>query len=313
MRPTLLFVSLPVLLVSAAFCQVESSTPRPAATVSRMTLDLNETPLRRALDLVLAGTGMSYTLEEGIPDVPVTVNLQDVPLRTAIKRIVANAASQVSGLTVDLKETPWRIVRGAPTAGQFRGPRTRVALDVYDVPLREAIDRVFADTDSYCVVDANVPDVPVSLRFEGVTLHSGACLITGAAWEKGVPVTLKRSGPNYELALAKVGPAYTEASRNLTGPKARSRSDLKLYYMPLRKAVRTIPAKPGTQLLVEHNVPDVRLRMRMRNLSTQAAVSQLVAVASLRAPGVSYVKSGNVYVIYRPSSSVRETRTTASQ
>ena len=63
-----------------------------------------------------------------------------------------------------------------------------------------------------------------------------------------------------------------------------------------------------TQLLVEPNVPDVRLRLRVRNLSTESAVSQLVAVSSLRAPGITYVRSGNVFVICRPMAPVTETR-----
>lgn len=298
-------------LGAASAAQDEPARPRPAAAVSRMTLDLNDTPLRRSLELVLQGSGIQVQVDPAVADVPVTISLRDVPLRTAVKQIVATAASRQPGLAADLSGAPWRVVRGGPSARLYRGPRSRVALDVTDVPLREAVDRLFAETDSHCVVDANVPDVPVSLKFQGVTLHSGACLVTGAAWAKGVPLSLKRSGDNYQLSVSRVGPEYQQASRNLTGSKPKGRSDLRLYYLPLRQAVRTIPARPGTQLLVEHNVPDVRLRLRLRNLNTESAVSQLCAVTSLQAPGVSYVKSGNVYVIYRPTPAAGELRTTA--
>lgn len=307
MRSLCALLILPLLPAPAARAQAETAAPA-AAAVTRTTLDLQQIPLRRGLELMLQKTSREVQVEEGVPDVPVTVSLQDVPLRTAVKRVVAAAGASVPGLGVDFSGTTWKIGRGLHAQQAFRGPATRVALDVMDVPLREAVDRLFASTDSYCLVDANVPDVPVSVKFQNVSLDSGAWLLLGAAWSHGVPLDLKRSGPNYQVGVSRVGPAYERASRNLTTARPK-RGDMRLHYVPLRKAAAMIPARPGTRVLVDRGVPDVRVRMGLRNLRPETAVSQLVAVSSLRVPQISYVRSGNVFVIYRTGTPAAEQRT----
>jgi hypothetical protein len=278
-----------------------------------MTVELRQVPLRRSLALVLQGAGVQCDVDSSVPDVPVTLDLHDVPLRTAVKRIVGAASAAQPSLSVDFSGSSWRVVRGAAHARSFRGPNTKVTLDVMDTSLREAVDRLFAETDSYCAVDANVPDVPVSVKFQNVSLDSGMWLVLGAAWSKGVPLGLNRRGPNYEMSVTRVGPAYELASRHLAPPVHPKRADMKLYYVPIREAVKIIPALPGTRVVVDRSVPDVRLRMRLRNLRPDTAVSQVVAVSSLRVPGITYVRSGNVYVIYRPTSPVRDPARSASR
>jgi hypothetical protein len=308
MRTLTASLCLAALFSAAGVCQAQ--TP---ARPGRMTVELRQVPLRRSLALVLQGTGVQCDVDSAVPDVLITLDLHDVPLRTAVKRIVGSAGSIQPGLAVDFSGASWRVVRGTAHPRAFRGPNTKVALDVMDVSLREAIDRLFAETDSFCAVDANVPDVPVSVKFQNVSLDSGMWLVLGAAWSKGVPLGLKRSGANYQMSVTRLGPAYELASRHLAPPAHPKRADMKLYYVPIREAVKIIPALPGTRVVVDRSVPDVRLRMRLRNLRPDTAVSQVVAVSSLRVPGITYVRSGNVYVIYRPTAPAHDTARTAAR
>jgi hypothetical protein len=302
MRYLLVLLSLVVPLPAAAAAQ-EPAPASPAGGAAprqgRVTLELSGVPLRKLLDLVSQGTGVRYEVEGGIPDPPLDLSVRAVPVEEAVRRILRAAAPKVGPL--ELHPDPEdaglvRVRRAASRAARFQGPRQRVSLRVHELPLRAAVERLTRDRDVWCAVDPNVPDVPVTTVFSNVSLESGVWLLAGAASEHGPRLAIRREGVNFALAIERPASTGSSAQTARAGWRGSRLVNLNLKYTPLRKALGA--AGPGIRFRVEPDVPDVRVTLRLRNLTPDAAVRQIVGVASLQARGVSFTRSGDVYVVH---------------
>ena len=79
---------------------VAADQPREKANPPkrRVSLDLRDTPFREAIGQIFAGTELKYTIEPGVPSVPVTINVRDLSISAALRLLVRLAASQAPGL-----------------------------------------------------------------------------------------------------------------------------------------------------------------------------------------------------------------------
>src|SRR5205807_9186720 len=62
-------------------------------------LDAHDLPFREAMAQLCAGTGQQFTVDPGVPDVPVTIRMRDVPLKAAVRTLTRLAAGRAPGLT----------------------------------------------------------------------------------------------------------------------------------------------------------------------------------------------------------------------
>jgi type II secretory pathway component GspD/PulD (secretin) len=69
----------------------------------KVSVDLHNTPLRKAIEKLFEGTGLQYAIEPAVPDVPITLTLKDTPFRDAVSRLVRIANVQAPGLTYALE------------------------------------------------------------------------------------------------------------------------------------------------------------------------------------------------------------------
>jgi hypothetical protein len=79
------------------------AAPRPAfaqEAEKKVTLNLKDVPLRSAIDALFQGTGLQYSVDPNVPNVPVTLNIRDVGLQPALRILIRQAAVAVPGLTV---------------------------------------------------------------------------------------------------------------------------------------------------------------------------------------------------------------------
>jgi hypothetical protein len=65
----------------------------------KISLDVREIPLRDAISLLFRGSGLQYSIDPNVPNVPITLSIRDVALQPALRLIVRQAATQVPGLT----------------------------------------------------------------------------------------------------------------------------------------------------------------------------------------------------------------------
>ncbi|MCC2671641.1 MAG: hypothetical protein K0Q72_4112, partial [Armatimonadetes bacterium] len=65
----------------------------------KVTVNLRDIPLRSAVDSLFAGTGLQYSVDPNVMNVPVNLTLRDVGVQAALRLLVRQAASVQPGLT----------------------------------------------------------------------------------------------------------------------------------------------------------------------------------------------------------------------
>src|SRR5688572_9887146 len=68
-------------------------------TDRKVTVNLKDVPLRNAVDALFQGTGLQYSIDPNIPNVPVNLTIRDVGLQAALRILVRQASVAVPGLT----------------------------------------------------------------------------------------------------------------------------------------------------------------------------------------------------------------------
>ncbi|HTE20395.1 MAG TPA: secretin and TonB N-terminal domain-containing protein, partial [Armatimonadota bacterium] len=108
-------------------------------------------------------------------------------------------------------------VRGMPTDNSLLvQPDRRVTLSFKDVPLREALQRLFEGTGLQYVVEPDVPDVPVTVRLRDVALQSALRLIIGNAAVQAPGVTMAKEADIYSVRVRRGAAAGDEVPPEVT-------------------------------------------------------------------------------------------------
>jgi hypothetical protein len=85
-----------------ALATVFSAAPAHAQAADadkKVTVNLKDIPLRAAIDALFAGTGLQYSVNPDVQNVPVNLNIRDVGLQAALRLLVRQAATAQPGLT----------------------------------------------------------------------------------------------------------------------------------------------------------------------------------------------------------------------
>jgi hypothetical protein len=171
----------PVLVVGFDARRIGAHQPRaleslPKGAERLVTLDLKDVPLRRALRILFAESGVRHTVPPELIDSPVDLKVDGIPLITAFRLIVRQAASQNPGVTFTVEPGRFRLlirpeaVEYPPLVSWFDGEQRKYWLELRDTPLRQALVRLFDGSGLQYAVDPNVPDVRITVRARNVTL-----------------------------------------------------------------------------------------------------------------------------------------------
>ncbi|HEU4754284.1 MAG TPA: hypothetical protein VFU47_14335, partial [Armatimonadota bacterium] len=172
-------------------------------------VELRERPLRAAVQELLSGSGLHWAVDSRVPNVPVTLSLKQVPLVTAFRLAVRQAAAQVPGLSYLADRDVVALFIGpaanAPTAlalpANGGGIDRRVTLDYRNIPLRDALALLFRDSGMDYTIAAEVQDVPISLNIKEVSFPAALRLIIRQAQAQIPGLTLNRRGNLYTVRL----------------------------------------------------------------------------------------------------------------
>lgn len=91
-----LLVALAMLALLAAIREVGAQTPNPD---KKLEVNLQGTPLRDAIRLLFLNSGLQYSVDPNVPNVPIDLKLREVGLQQALRLVIRQAASSVPGLT----------------------------------------------------------------------------------------------------------------------------------------------------------------------------------------------------------------------
>ena len=146
-----------------------------AAGTGRVSLQLAGTPLRAAIGQLKVTGAPAVEIAPDVPDVPVTLNVSEVPWTTALRAILRAASG--GGRTLDFQQTgeSYRVtVRTAPptTVDVVAPPErplfmNRGSIYFKNTPLRQVLRRITAETRVRFQVEPQVEDVGVTVQFFG--------------------------------------------------------------------------------------------------------------------------------------------------
>src|SRR5205085_11811712 len=87
-------------------------------------INLRAITLKSALELLFQGTGLNYAVDPNVPNVLLTINLKDQPLRQALRTLIHLAGSQVPGLTYTDEQGLYLIKIRQPPPPETEQPAT---------------------------------------------------------------------------------------------------------------------------------------------------------------------------------------------
>jgi hypothetical protein len=110
-----------------------------------------------------------------VPSLEVTLNIRDVPVLSAMRLAVRQAAQQCTDLTMVRDGSGWLVkaiplLERAVEEGELdRDPRFPGAftIDAENAPLRDVLARVFRNTEIRYEVDPTLADLPVTIGMTG--------------------------------------------------------------------------------------------------------------------------------------------------
>ena len=90
---------LAAVLIAASLCGGSPALSQLPDADRKVTVNLRDLPLRTAIDQLFAGTGLQYAVDPNVLNVPVNLTLRDVGRQAALRLLIRQAATAQPGLT----------------------------------------------------------------------------------------------------------------------------------------------------------------------------------------------------------------------
>lgn len=271
-------------------CPAKSLAQKPAKPLPPRiaTLNLEQAPLRSALEFIFGSAGVQYTVAPNVPNVPVSAKLRDVRWDFALELVIRQAATAVPGLAYTKTGDVYAVeIRPKPGA---HGPTINLSLK--EAPLRDALEAIFGDTGVTYSVTADVRNTAITVNLRDIPLDEAVRMVVSQAL-----------AVQPELVVMKSGRGYTFETHPLTDGHRAPETEARLYRLMFRSAdqvegvLRTevasdglgsvVPTQDGRALLVRATAEGLKradqllreLDVPRRSLSLRVAVTAVEAGA----------------------------------
>jgi hypothetical protein len=169
-------------------------------------------------------------------------------------------------------------------------PRAKVTLDLKDVPLRQALQKLFKDTKLQVSVNADVPDKPVVVKIRDVDFETALRIVTRVG-----DAEYRKQGDKYTVQKrARVVNAPAASAPFLEDDLSGKLVTLDLDRVPIRQALRTLFERAQERYRVQRDVPYNLVSLHVTDVDF-VLVLQVVCGLS----GATYMLKDDTYVIRR--------------
>jgi hypothetical protein len=183
---------LPTMLSGTEGAPVLPDAEPTTGLLGKTPVDTAELPLRVALDRLFSAAGASVMVDPDVPEVSTTTPRRPgSPLWSRISQLIESARSRVPQLYVGQIGEVYVVARLGrlipPRPAELRGDgviERRISLKLAQVPLRVAIDTLFARTGEQYSVNPDVPNVPITLELQDVGFQAALRFILRKAGEQ---------------------------------------------------------------------------------------------------------------------------------
>jgi len=261
---------------------------QPAVVVRpRGAIECRDTPLRGAVALLAAQSGLAIRVDDSVPDVRVTLALKGLPYEDLLRVLVRQAAVTAPGLRVAREvgaylvhripvEVPGKapVPASEPLASPTLTPAflRKVSVGFREEGARQALARVFELAGAPLSIEPNVPNVPVTVDIR-----------RGTVWE-AVRLTLRAAqelSPATQLLLGQIGEVYVVALRSeAPGEAAGDRITLKLDRVPLTLAAEALFRGTGYRYAFSPEPGDRTVSLNLQDVPLEVALGRLEQEAS---------------------------------
>jgi hypothetical protein len=183
--------------------------PLPSGSMPRrVKLALNDVPLKEAVAQVLAGSSWKYQIADGVGEPRVTYTTANEPELSALHAVLKTASAGTKQVTYREGKGVLFIEPG-PLPGSFVVARKggtlvpRTSLNLTSQKLKKAIELLAGALATKVTVAPNVPDIPVTVRLEQVTISEGLAQIVAAARSSLPNLNFRPMGTGYLVELSK--------------------------------------------------------------------------------------------------------------
>jgi hypothetical protein len=190
------------------------------------------------------------------------------------------------------------LLAGAVAAGAAGDP-ARVSLELAGTPLRAALGQLRAAGAPAVAIDADVPDVPVTLNVTQVPWTAALRAIIRAASGTGRTLEFQQTGESYRISVRTAPATAVEVIVPTERPLFLNRGSIHFKNAPLRQVLRRITAETRVRSQVEPQVEDVAVTVQLYARPASELVAATLESAGNLAPGLRYVWDGDRYVIWK--------------
>jgi hypothetical protein len=207
--------------VGAAPPGQEQAEERPYrdAWQDRITAEFQDTPFRKALARLYRGSHLQYAVDPKVPDLRVTLSIQGLPRRAALRSLSRWMRARLPAFIIDSTNEFWvyklfdpstRDVADPPRFGpsEVSGWERQISVDFRETPFRKALAMLYVDSYLGYAVDPEIPDVSITLSLRDISMREALRSVQRVITEK-VPTFFVDSDQDfrvYRLEARRVSP-----------------------------------------------------------------------------------------------------------
>lgn len=277
---------------------------RAADELSRHAFSIKNLPLRQALKQWEQLGVDRVTVAEEVPDLPISLNVSDLPSATILRLIVRSAAEKYAGIAYR-RDGAGTVVFVQPVEQQPESPvlaappdprlLQKITLTLKAEPLRDAVKHLLAGQPATYVIEADVPNVPVTLAAANATAFEVLRRVVEVAQRQAPEIEFSRDHGVYRLAVARRDPPNPVFRVQLRA----KRVTIARANIPIHDAVGQIFRGSGLQYSLNPNVPNTPVSFQADNLTLEEALQALIRASAEKAPGLTLRQDGDVFILER--------------
>ena len=301
----------------ALFALPAAAEPASKPAPKRVTLQLQRVLLRQAVDRLTAATGENVVVYAHVPDLRISLDVRNITMRDALLRLITDLRKEIPDLTgyqlpeaYVIKRRWLRLERPSVSSVQeFPELAERVSLQVTDTPFTEAVRQLVKPTgvsylpgpSPWVQILADGPDPRISATVPDLPIDLGIHYLMQIARRQDPGITLRKESENFVIWHTESSEQQVLREEYAARARAHLRSPvrLELHDTPLRDAIRQIFPDHVCRWAVDPLLPDLPVTLRTGDLEPEAALRRVLAVAALQAPGTTYTRLGDFFLIHK--------------
>jgi len=275
----------------------------PAVAPARVSIEARDTPLRGALRLLQSQAGFSFTIETTVPNVPVSLSLQNVPADDVLHVLVRQAAGSVPGLRVTRRESSYLIsvhkdrvgAESIPVSPEPLGAPAlttaftrKVSVGFHEEGLRQVLARIFSLVGAPYTIEPNVPNVPITVDVGTGTVWALLSRVLEVAGTQA-PIELGQFGEIYVIGLRATPLRAVAGAEN---PDPADHVTLKLDGVPLALAAEALFRGSGYEYTLMPERSDAKVNVNVRDVPLEVALGRLAQEAARSGVRLTWKRSG---------------------